>query len=85
MSTLQTGEVCGLLGITRETILQKVNRRRLIALPRDGDQVFPAFTILSFLLSQNPEYENKTAIEMLAAADLEPVVVAARVFLKHGA
>jgi len=48
----------------------------------DTDSVF---TMLSFLLSQNPDYENKTAIEMLEAGDIEPVVAEARVFLKHGA
>ncbi len=107
--TMETGEVCELLGVTRETIRQKVNRRQLLALPKGGDRVFPAFqfkegavlnglaevlnaldtdsvfTIISFLLSQNPDYENKTAIEMLEAGDLEPVVAEARVFLKHGA
>jgi hypothetical protein len=107
--TMETGEVCELLGVTRETIRQKVNRRQLLALPKGGDRVFPAFqfkegavlngfpevlnaldtdsvfTMLSFLLSQNPDYENKTAIEMLEAGDIEPVVAEARVFLKHGA
>jgi hypothetical protein len=107
--TMESGEVCELLGVTRETIRQKVNRRQLLALPKGGDRVFPAFqfkegavlnglpevlnaldtdsvfTILSFLLSQNPAYENKTAIEMLEAGNLEPVVAEARVFLKHGA
>jgi hypothetical protein len=48
----------------------------------DTDSVF---TMLSFLLSQNPDYENKTAIEMLEAGDIETVVAEARVFLKHGA
>ena len=94
---------------TRETIRQKVNRRQLLALPKGGDRVFPAFqfkegavlnglpevlnaldtgsvfTILSFLLSQNPDCDNKTAIEMLEAGDIEPAVAEARVFLKHGA
>jgi len=107
--TLESGEVCELLGVTRETIRQKVNRRRLLALPKGRGRVFPAFqfkdgavlnglpevlnaldtdsvfTMLSFLLSQNPDYENKTAIEMLEAGDIEPVVAEARVFLKHGA
>ena len=107
--TMETGAVCELLGVTRETIRQKVIRRQLLALPKGGDRVFPAFqfkegtvlnglpevlnaldtdsvfTILSFLLSQNPDYENKTAIEMLEAGGIEPVVAEARVFLKHGA
>ena len=107
--TMETGEVCELLGVTRETIRQKVNRRQLLALPKGGDRVFPAFqfkegavlnglpevlnaldtgsvfTILSFLLSQNPDCDNKTAIEMLEAGDIEPAVAEARVFLKHGA
>ena len=106
---METGAVCELLGVTRETIRQKVIRRQLLALPKGGDRVFPAFqfkegtvlnglpevlnaldtdsvfTILSFLLSQNPDYENKTAIEMLEAGGIEPVVAEARVFLKHGA
>jgi len=37
------------------------------------------------LLSQNLITKKKTAIEMLAAGDFEPVVAEARDFLKHGA
>jgi hypothetical protein len=107
--TLETGEVCDLLGVTRETIRKKVDRRQLVALPKGGDRVFPAFqfnegavlhgipevlealdtdsifTVLSFLLSRNPEFGNKTAIELLQAGDVEPVISEARGFLKHGA
>jgi hypothetical protein len=107
--TLDSREVCKLLGVTRETIRQKVKRRQLLTLPKGGDRVFPAFqfkegavlngfqevldalntdsvfTTLSFLLSQNPDHENMTAIEMLRAGEFEPVLAEARVFLKHGA
>ncbi len=40
---LETGQVCKLLGVTRETIRKKVDRRQLLALPKGGDRVFPAF------------------------------------------
>ncbi len=40
---LETGEVCSLLGVSRETIRKKVDRRQLLALPKGGDRVFPAF------------------------------------------
>jgi len=107
--TLETGEVCDLLGVTRETIRKKVDRRQLLALPKGGDRVFPAFqfkdgavldgiqevlealdtdsvfTVLSFLLSRNPEFGGKTAIEMLDAGEVDAVVTEARGFLRHGA
>jgi len=40
---LETGEVCSLLGVSRETIRKKVDRKQLLALPKGGDRVFPAF------------------------------------------
>ncbi len=40
---LETGKVCELLGVTRETVRKKVDRRQLLALPKGGDRVFPAF------------------------------------------
>jgi hypothetical protein len=40
---LETGQVCALLGVTRETIRKKVDRKQLLALPKGGDRVFPAF------------------------------------------
>lgn len=40
---LETGEVCELLGVSRETIRKKVDRKQLLALPKGGDRVFPAF------------------------------------------
>lgn len=40
---LETGEVCALLGVSRETIRKKVDRRQLLALPKGGDRVFPSF------------------------------------------
>src|SRR5256885_4802013 len=40
---LETGKVCDLLGVTRETVRKKVDRRQLLALPKGGDRVFPAF------------------------------------------
>lgn len=105
---METGEVCELLGVTRETIRKKVDRRQMIALPKGGDRVFPAFqfkegailkglpevlgaldtesvfTILSFLLSRNPDFDNRTALELLQTGELEPVLTEARTFLKHG-
>jgi len=40
---LESGQVCDLLGVTRETIRKKVDRKQLLALPKGGDRVFPAF------------------------------------------
>jgi hypothetical protein len=40
---LETGDVCALLGVSRETIRKKVDRKQLLALPKGGDRVFPAF------------------------------------------
>jgi hypothetical protein len=40
---LETGQVCELLGVSRETIRKKVDRNQLLALPKGGDRVFPAF------------------------------------------
>jgi len=40
---LESGEVCQLLGVSRETVRKKVDRRQLLALPKGGDRVFPAF------------------------------------------
>ena len=40
---LETGQVCVLLGVSRETIRKKVDRKQLLALPKGGDRVFPAF------------------------------------------
>lgn len=40
---LETGQVCALLGVTRETIRKKVDRKQLLALPKGGERVFPAF------------------------------------------
>lgn len=40
---LETGQVCTLLGVSRETIRKKVDRKQLLALPKGGDRVFPAF------------------------------------------
>jgi hypothetical protein len=40
---LESGRVCGLLGVSRETVRKKVDRKQLLALPKGGDRVFPAF------------------------------------------
>src|SRR5215469_1509967 len=40
---LETGEVCQLLGVSRETVRKKVDHRQMLALPKGGDRVFPAF------------------------------------------
>jgi hypothetical protein len=106
---LETGEVCKLLGVSRETIRKKVDRKQLLALPKGGDRVFPAFQFqagdvvpgldkvlaaldtdspfiaLSFLLSKSPDFNGKSASELLQAGEVEPVVAEARGFLNHGA
>jgi hypothetical protein len=41
--SLETGQVCDVLGVSRETIRKKVERKQLLALPKGGDRVFPAF------------------------------------------
>lgn len=105
---LETGQVCELLGVSRETIRKKVDRQQLIALPKGSDRVFPlfqfkegavlpgipqvlealdtdsVFTTLAFLLSKNPEFADKTAIQLLEAGELEPVLTEASNFLGHG-
>jgi hypothetical protein len=40
---LETGQVCALMGVSRETIRKKVDRQQILALPKGGDRVFPAF------------------------------------------
>jgi len=106
---LETGEVCKLLGVSRETIRKKVDRKQLLAVPKGGDRVFPAFQFqsgdvlpgldkvlgaldtdspfvaLSFLLSKSPGFDCKSAIELLQAGELEPVMAEGRGFLNHGA
>ena len=106
---LETGEVCKLLGVSRETIRKKVDRKQLLALPKGGDRVFPAFQFqagdvvpgldkvlaaldtdspfvaLSFLLSKSPDFNGKSASELLQAGEVEPAVAEARGFLNHGA
>ena len=39
---LETGQVCALLGVSRETIRKKVDRKQLLTLPKGGGRVFPA-------------------------------------------
>src|SRR5262249_9157159 len=66
---LETGEVCALLGVSRETIRKKVDRKQLLALPKGGDRVFPAF-----------QFKDGDVIpglaEVLAALDTESPFVA---------
>jgi hypothetical protein len=40
---LETGRVCDLLGVSRETIRKKVDRKQLLAIPKGSDRVFPSF------------------------------------------
>ena len=106
---LETGEVCKLLGISRETIRKKVDRKQLLAIPKGGDRVFPAFQFkdgdvlpgiaevltalnttspfvaLSFLRSTNPDFDGKSAYQMLQDGNLEAVIAEAKGFLNHGA
>jgi len=45
---LETGAVCALLGVSRETIRKKLERKQLLALPKGSeDRVFPAFQFKS--------------------------------------
>lgn len=60
----------------------RMNDRDQLAVGHCGaDSVF---TVLSCSPGQNPDYDNKTAVEMLEAGDIKTVVAEARVFLKHG-
>jgi hypothetical protein len=105
---LETGNVCALLGVSRETIRKKVDRRQLLALPKGGDRVFPAFQFrdgdvlsgtaevlsaldtespfvaLSFLLSKNPDWDDRSACDLLQSGNVAAVVAAAHGFLNHG-
>jgi hypothetical protein len=105
---LETGQVCDLLGVSRETVRKKVDGRKLLALPKGADRVFPAFqfkegavlpgfaealsaldtespfTALSFFLSKNSDFDGTSAIELLEAGEMEPVLAEARSLLKHG-
>jgi hypothetical protein len=40
---LESGQVCDVLGVSREAVSKKVARKQLLALPRGGDRVYPAF------------------------------------------
>ncbi len=41
---LETGAVCELLGVSRETVRKKIDRKEILALPKGReDRVFPAF------------------------------------------
>jgi hypothetical protein len=42
------------------------------------------FVALSFLLSKNPDFDGKSACELLLAGKVEPVLAEARGFLNHG-
>jgi hypothetical protein len=42
------------------------------------------FVALSFLLSKNPDFDGRSASELLLAGEAEPVLAEARGFLKHG-
>ncbi len=104
---LETGQVCDLLGVSRETIRKKVDRNQLLAIPKGGDRVFPAFqfkdgdvlpglgevlsvfessypiVVLSFLLSQSPEFGRLTALEALVTGNRVSVISEAKNFLRH--
>ena len=105
---LETGAVCALLGVSRETIRKKLERKHLLGLPKGSeDRVFPAFQFkggevlpgvpevlqaldtdpfvaLSFFLSRNPFFGNKTAVDALKAGMIEEVVAEAGSYLEHG-
>lgn len=105
---LETGAVGALLGVSRETIRKRLERKQLLALPKGSeDRVFPAFQFkggevlpgvaevlealdtdpfvaLSFFLSRNPFFGDKTAVEALTAGMLAEVVAEAGSYLEHG-
>jgi hypothetical protein len=71
---LESGEVCQLLGVSRETVRKKVDRRQMLALPKGGDRVFPAFQF------KDGAILNGVA-ETLAALDTESVFSVLAFFL----
>ncbi len=105
---LGTGAVCALLGVSRETIRKKLERKQLLGLPKGSeDRVFPAFQFkggavlpgvpevlqaldadpfvaLSFFLSRNPFFGNRTAVDALKAGMIEEAVAEAGSYLEHG-
>jgi hypothetical protein len=42
------------------------------------------YVVLAFLLSRNPDFDNKNAVDLLQAGDVETVISEARGFLRHG-
>lgn len=76
--TLETGAVCELLGVTRETIRKKIERKQLLALPKgDTDRVFPVF-----------QFEGGKVLpgikEVLGTLDTDSPFVALSFFLSRG-
>ena len=65
---LETGAVCDLLGISRETIRKKLERKQLLALPKGSeDRVFPSFQFKSGKVIPGVE-------QVLEALDTDPFV-----------
>jgi hypothetical protein len=65
---LETGAVCALLGVSRETIRKKLERKQLLALPKGSeDRVFPAFQFLGGAVLHGLR-------EVLEALDTDPFV-----------
>jgi hypothetical protein len=73
---LESGEVGKLLGVSRETIRKKVDRHQLLALPKGGDRVFPAFQFADGDVLPG-------VAEVLAALDTASVFVALSFFLSQ--
>lgn len=74
---LETGAVCALLGVSRETIRKKLERRQLLALPKGSeDRVFPAF-----------QFKGGKVLpgvgEVLAALDTDPFVALSFFFSRN--
>ena len=67
-----------MLGVTRETVRKKVDRRQLLALPKGGDRVFPAFQF-------GDGEVLKGFGEALAALETESPFVALSFFLSRSA
>jgi hypothetical protein len=76
--TLETSKVCKLLGVTRETIRKKVERHQLLALPKGGDRVFPAFQFKEGAVLRGIP-------EVLEALDTDSVFTVLSFLLSHNA
>lgn len=74
---LETGAVCALLGVSRETIRKKLERKQLLALPKGSeDRVFPAFQFKDGELLRGVH-------QVLQALDTDPFVALSFFFSRN--